>query len=38
MFKMTQKLAGENILSVTSNNIVQSVNELLMDYEVLGPK
>ena len=38
MFKMTQKLAGENILSVTSNNIVQSVNELLMDYEILQPE
>ena len=37
MAQMTEKLEWENILSVTSNTIVQNVNELLMDYEILNP-
>ncbi len=37
MLKMTEKLSGKNILSVTSNIVVQNVNELLMDYEIINP-
>jgi len=38
MIKMTKKLWSKKILSVTWNKIVQSVNEIIMDYEVTKPK
>lgn len=38
MFKMTQHLNWKSIISVTSNPIVQKINEILMEYEVTSPE
>ncbi len=38
MFKMTKYLNWKPIVSVTSNSIVQKINEVLMEYEIIEPE
>lgn len=38
MYKMTNHLNWKPIVSVTSNEIVQKINEILMEFEIIDPE